>query len=175
MVARNLAGLRRYRKLLIAVVALCVIVYQATHQSSDTAPPGQAGEGPHRVQRVVDGDTLLLEDRTRVRLIGVNTPEMTTNHGGPEPWAVEATKFTESFVEGKDVHLQFDRERLDQYKRTLAYVRVGDAMLNEELVRAGLARVPNRYRYSASTRRRFEQIRDEARAAKRGIWSDGGR
>jgi len=173
--ARNLASGRRYRGLILALVALGAIAIRLLSQSTDTASPKQIGEGPFRVRRVVDGDTLLLEDRTRVRLIGVNTPEMTTNNGGPQPWAVEATKFTESFIKGKNIYLQFDRERLDPYERTLAYVQVGDRMLNEELVRAGLARVPGHYRYRASARRRFEQLRDEARAAKRGIWSGGGK
>ncbi len=173
--ARNLAGWRRYRKVILVIVALVVVALRLLDQSTDTAPSEQAGEGPYRVQRVIDGDTLLLEDRTRVRLIGVNTPEMKTDDGVPQPWAVEATEFTESFVKGKRVHLQFDRERLDQFERTLAYVRVGDLMLNEELVRAGLARVPGHYRYSASARRRFEQLLDEARAAGRGIWSGGRR
>lgn len=171
---RNLAGPRRYRKLLLIVAALVVVAARLISQSTEENPTtNPTGEGPYRVRRVVDGDTLLLEDSTRVRLIGVNTPEMKTDTGGPQPWATEATSFTESFVLGKDIRLQFDRERLDPYERTLAYVWVGDQMLNEELVRAGLARVPGHYRYSSSMRRRFEQLLDEARAAKRGMWSEG--
>lgn len=170
--ARNFSGIRRYRNQILGIIALLVIAARLINQSTkDTPADTPLGEGPYRVERVVDGDTLLLEDRTRVRLIGVNTPEMTTDSGAPEPWAVEATEFTEAFVANRDIRLQFDRERLDQYDRTLAYVWVEDAMLNEALVEAGLARVPKHYRYASSVRRRFEQLQDEARAAKRGIWS----
>ncbi len=172
--ARNFSGIRRYRNQILAIIALLVIAARLINQSTKESPTdAPLGEGTYRVQRVVDGDTLKLEDGTRVRLIGVNTPEMTTDTGTPEPWATEATEFTEAFVANKDIRLQFDRERLDQFGRTLAYVWVGEEMLNDALVEAGLARVPKHYRYASSARRRFEQLQDEARAAKRGIWSGG--
>lgn len=171
--ARNLSGFRRYRNQILGILALLVIAARLISESTkDTSADKPVGEGAYRVQRVVDGDTLKLEDDTRVRLIGVNTPEMTTDSGVPEPWAVKATEFTEAFVTNQDIRLEFDRERLDQYGRTLAYVWVGDEMLNEALVEAGLANVPGHYRYASSVRRRFEQLQDEARTAKRGIWSD---
>ena len=51
-------------------------------------------EGPYRVQRVVDGDTLLLDNQWRVRLIGADTPETVHPERPVEPWGPEATEFT---------------------------------------------------------------------------------
>jgi micrococcal nuclease len=136
------------------------------------APPESLAEGEHRVERVIDGDTLLLADGARVRLIGVDCPETVKPHHPIEPFGPEASAFTKSFVAGGQVRLQFDRERIDRYDRFLAYVFVGDAMLNEELLRAGLARVEHRFHYSQSIKRQFDQAEEEARLERRGIWSE---
>ena len=130
------------------------------------------------LKRVVDGDTLVLENEAKARLIGVDTPEVFERGGSgkrmetPEPWGSEASAFTKEFTASGMLRLQFDKERKDRYGRFLAYVWVGDKMLNEELVRAGLARFAPRYRYSAAMKKRFGKAQDEAKAARRGIWSE---
>jgi micrococcal nuclease len=60
---------------------------------------------------------------------------------------------------------------LDSYNRFLAYLYVGDKMLNVELVRAGLARVSHYPGDSATRHRLLIKAQDEARDARRGIWS----
>ncbi|MFV2065855.1 MAG: thermonuclease family protein [Pirellulales bacterium] len=127
--------------------------------------------GSHRIARVVDGDTLLLMNGARVRLQGVDTPETVKPAHPVEAWGPEATAFTRRFVSGGYVRLEFDRERLDRHGRFLAYVWVDRRMLNEELVRAGLARAEPRYRYSDAMKRRFLRAEAEAKVAGRGIWS----
>ncbi|HUY92971.1 MAG TPA: thermonuclease family protein [Pirellulales bacterium] len=161
---------RRRRGILLAAVVLLLLV-RAWQQRGRVEPPEVLSEGEHRVERVIDGDTLLLADGARVRLIGVDCPETVKPDHPIEPWGPEARDFTQSFVAGGKVRLQFDRERLDRYDRFLAYVWVGDAMLNEELVRAGLARVEHRFHYSQSIKRQFDRAEEEARTARRGIWS----
>ena len=94
----------------------------------------------YRVERAIDGDTLLLTTGHRVRLLGVDTPETVHPERPPEPFGPEASAFTKRLAEGEAVRLEFDRERLDRYDRVLAWVFVGDRMLNEELVRAGLSK-----------------------------------
>ncbi|MHB8899755.1 MAG: thermonuclease family protein [Thermoguttaceae bacterium] len=136
-------------------------------------PPEPLPESTYRVQRVVDGDTLLLEDGVRVRLIGADTPE-TVKPGQPvEPFGPEATRYTRQFVDdaGGLVRLRMDRERTDRYERLLAYVLAGDRMLNEELIRQGLARARTEFNYSPAMKRRFHLAEDEAKSAGRGIWS----
>ena len=153
------------------LVVIVLLIFYRLWGSNDSRLPETLGEGNYRVERVVDGDTLLLENRIRVRLIGVDTPESVRPDHPVEPWGLEAAEFTRQFVAGGKVHLRFDRERVDQYGRHLAYVSVGDRMLNEELLRAGLARALLQYNYSASMKTRFRQAEAEARTAQRGIWS----
>ncbi len=129
-------------------------------------PPGE-----HHVVRVVDGDTLIVDPHARVRLIGVNAPETVKPDWPVEPWGPEASAFTKRFVAGGDVRLEFDDEPVDAYDRYLAYVWVGDRMLNEALLRAGLARFEQGFHYSSAMKRRFRQAQDEARRKHLGIWS----
>jgi len=139
--------------------------------SQETRDPQNLPEGDYQLRRVVDGDTLLLRDEMRVRLMGVDTPETVKEDTPVEPWGPEATQFTREFTSGGNLRLQFDRERVDQYGRYLAYVWVGDRMLNEELLRAGLARWEPGYHYSQAMKNRFRKAQREAQEAHRGIWS----
>ena len=93
---------------------------------SSPVPPESLSEGNYKVERVVDGDTLLLENDARVRLIGVDAPESVKPDHPVEPFGPEASAFTKKWVgkAGNTVRLQFDKERVDQYGRFLAYVWV---------------------------------------------------
>ena len=138
---------------------------------------------PAAVERVVDGDTawFTLTDGTRekVRFIGVDTPESTTQH---EPFGKEASAYTASILKvGRSVDLQIDLDERDRYGRLLAYVwlsspATGDAaearakMLNAMLVEKGYAMVltiPPNIAYVDL----FVALQLEARNAGRGLWA----
>jgi len=155
------------REAIFWVVGLAVLVLSSWWYTR----PETLAPGVYQVERVVDGDTLVLANQERVRLIGADTPE-TVRPGQPaEPWGREATEFTRRFVAGGQVRLEFDGRRKDKYDRYLAHVWVGDRMLEEELIRAGLATAETRYPYSAASKTRFVTAQSEAQAAGRGIWS----
>ncbi len=160
---------RQLRTLIIVVAVAAAVLLRWWNPRAD-APPLEEGV-PYRVKRVVDGDTLLLTGGARIRLIGADTPETVKPNWPVEPWGPEATEFTRNFVRGADVFLEFDGPRIDQYDRVLAHVRVGDRMLGEELIRAGLARAETRYDYSETAKSRLRAAESEAKAAGRGIWS----
>lgn len=163
---------RRYGALVLILIALaaCFRLYDQWHRP---AAPEALAEGVYAVEKVVDGDTLLLANGARIRLIGADTPETVKPDHPVEPFGPEASEFTRRFVArgGWAVRLQFDRERIDKYGRFLAYVFVDDVMLNEELIRAGLARAETGFRYAAAMKTRFRRAEDEAKAKRRGIWS----
>jgi len=127
--------------------------------------------GAYVVERVVDGDTIIFAPDFKVRLIGVNTPETVKPEHPIEPWGPEATAFTKQFLARGSARLTFDRERVDQFGRYLAYVWVGDEMLNEELLRHGLARFEQHFHYSEEVKRRFRAAQAEAKREGVGIWS----
>ena len=165
-------GRRRLRPTNVAVIVIvCLLAVRLLRPLWEPAPFSFDSPGPHRVERVIDGDTLVLAGGTRVRLLGVDTPETRHPNRPPEPLGKEATAFTRRHVEGKEVTLRFDRQRRDRYRRVLAYVYVDDWFLNEELIRAGYSRAETQYPYSSAMKRRFRQAEEEARRANRGLWA----
>jgi micrococcal nuclease len=124
------------------------------------------------VVRVVDGDTIHVKigDRVEtVRYIGVNTPEVHHPRRGEEPGGREATAVNRQLVAGKQVRLELDVQERDRYRRMLAYVWIGEVMINAELVRLGYAQVmtiPPNVRHQAL----FVKLQRDARDARRGLW-----
>ena len=128
-----------------------------------------------KVRRVIDGDTVELADGRLVRYIGVDTPEVRRRAGDrwvadPEPFGHEATEANAELVGNQTVRLEYDVQTHDRFGRLLAYVYVGEVMVNEALLRAGFAQpltIPPNVKYAE----RFRAIAEEARMARRGLWS----
>lgn len=129
-----------------------------------------APAGAQVVERVVDGDTIIVRGVGRVRLIGVDTPE-TVSPGRPvEFFGREASAFTKRLLEGRSVRLEYDRERTDRYGRTLAYVHLADGTFaNAEIVRRGYGHAYTRFPFRYLDQ--FRQLEREARGAGRGLWN----
>ena len=128
------------------------------------------------VSHVADGDTLIVRPvtggpETKVRLLGVDTPELKSRSRGGEHWAREALRYTESRIEGKKVTLRLEPTRTrDRYGRLLAYVYAGDAdNFNLDLLRDGAAYADRRFPHTL--RAQFEQAEAEARRKGRGLWN----
>lgn len=125
-----------------------------------------------QVINVVDGDTidvLLNGVEVRVRYILVDTPETKHPEKPVEPFGPEAYEANRQLVEGKIVLLEKDVSETDRYGRLLRYVYVGDLMVNEELLRLGLAQVatfPPDVKYVD----RFLEVQHQAQAAGVGMW-----
>ena len=115
------------------------------------------------VINVIDGDTVELQDGSRVRYLGIDTPET------GEPYYSEATARNKELVEGKVVYLQKGKRDRDEYDRLLRYVYVDGVFVNAELVAQGLATSyifdPND-RYSQV----LVQLEQYAKMKKRGLW-----
>jgi micrococcal nuclease len=130
------------------------------------------------VARVVDGDTLHLdtpdgEDQTtKVRLLGIDAPEMGDASKRPMYFAKEATRFAADLAAGKVVTIYLDEVAgtRDKYDRLLAYVAMPDGeFLNEELLLGGYAYADLRFRHSYS--HKYRQLEASARALKAGLWA----
>ena len=123
-----------------------------------------------RVQRVVDGDTFVIESGEKIRLIGIDTPETVHPRKPVEPFGLEASQFTKKLLEGKQVELVFDVDKYDRYNRLLAYVYIDGVFLNEELVKQGLA-VISTYPPNVKYVEKYEAAQKYARENNLGIWS----
>src|SRR5262245_54832670 len=94
------------------------------------------------VRVVFDGDTIDLAGRGRVRLLGIDAPEIGAGFDTPAAFAEESRAYLASLVLRRYVHLEFDGDSRDKYGRALAYVIRDDGVfVNAEMLRAGLARV----------------------------------
>ncbi|BDZ47158.1 thermonuclease family protein [Naasia aerilata] len=114
---------------------------------SESAPSAPVPRGAQEavVERVVDGDTVIVDlegARTRIRLLNIDTPETVAEDRPIECLGPEASAFTRELLpEGAEVRLAFDVERTDQYDRTLAAVFTEDGRnVSVELARRGLGR-----------------------------------
>lgn len=130
------------------------------------------------VSRVVDGDTVELSDGSKVRLIGVNTPESTTR---TEPYGKEASNYTKKQLTGKTVYLEKDVSETDNYGRLLRYIwlsipeKINDSeirskMYNAELLLNGYAQVST-YPPDVKYQEYFTKYNSEARNANKGLWA----
>ena len=143
-----------------------------TVQIQHDSTPRHAESIEVKVVRVIDGDTLLIQGDDRVRLLGVDTPEMKHPRLPPQPFGAEATQFTTQLVEGKTVRLVFDKERYDDYRRILAFVYLEDGtFLNEELVLAGLATAEAQYPFRSDIKKQLSAAQEHAESLNLGIWS----
>jgi micrococcal nuclease len=153
---------RRSVRGLLTLLVVLLATATAAHESLDGT-----------VVRVVDGDTIQvrLADRLeKVRYIGVNAPELHHPRKGEEPGGREAAIVNRELVAGRHVRLETDVQTRDRYGRLLAYVWVGDTMVNAELVRRGYAQVmtvPPNVRHQAL----FVSLQRQAREAGRGLWA----
>lgn len=136
---------------LLALIILCMGLYFGLRPT-----PPEPLYGPYPVERVVDGDTIIVSvegKRTRIRLIGVDAPESASpqqEKNSPEGEA--ASQWMKELLNGQQVYLEYDREPQDKYGRTLAYVYLedGQTMVERLLLEAGLAKamcIPPNDRY----------------------------
>ncbi len=171
---RNRPYRNQHRALIIWAIVILALLARLYFVPAESPGPELLSEGIHEVQRVVDGDTLLLTSGARVRLQGIDTPETVREDYPVERWGTEASQFTKDFVHRADnrVRLTFGSERKDRFDRFLVFAWNGDVLLNEELVRAGLAHARPNYRYNGSIKRRLMKAQEEAQRAGRGLWSD---
>jgi micrococcal nuclease len=124
------------------------------------------------VVQVIDGDTLVLAGGLKVRVLGIDAPEMEKD-GRPADFLAHLAKATlADLTLNRTVSLSYDRLRYDHYGRLLAYLRLPDhTLVNAELVRRGLARVyfiaPN-----LLYQKELLAAQQEAIGAQRGIWQE---
>lgn len=131
------------------------------------------------VSDVVDGDTITLSDGSKVRLIGVNTPESTNK---TEEYGKEASDYTTTALKGKTVYLQKDVSETDRYGRLLRLVwldiptnvndenEIRGKMFNAKLVLDGYAE-PSTYDPDVTYSEYFKDFAREARERSTGLWA----
>lgn len=133
--------------------------------------------GIYQVTKVIDGDTVQLADRSKLRYIGINTPETMKKISGewifaPEPYSVESKNLNVKLIGIGRIKLEFDQDKIDNYGRKLAYVFLEDGKsVNAELIRNGLATVYTFYP-NIKYLDLYLELQEEAISKKKGLWSE---
>ena len=131
------------------------------------------------VVKVVDGDTLDIDipdgrfKTTRIRLLGVDTPETAKSPKGEMYYGPEASQFTKDTVLGKRIIVIMNEtsKPRDKYGRLLAYIKLPDGrILNEELISNGFAYADTRFKHPDYEK--YIELEDMARKEKRGLWKE---
>lgn len=179
---RLLPPLWRRRPLSLAILT-ALLILAALDRTGRLRPSGDDYTRYHgqafRVTHVADGDTLDVDAidggrrATRIRLLGVDTPELAAASEGPMHFGPEASAFTKGAVDGRRVRLELPPTRpRDKYRRLLAYVYLADTgeMLNEVLLSTGHAYADTRFDHPRFER--FVDLENKARRSAAGLWKD---
>lgn len=125
------------------------------------------------VTKVIDGDTFVYRKNgknIKVRLVGINTPELHHPFKGEEYFGKEAKEFIKNKIYNKKVYLEKDEEDLDKYGRELRYVWISDdEMLNDELLREGFADVMT-IKPNVKYEKNFRESLKKAKIERKGMW-----
>ncbi len=123
-----------------------------------------------QVDKIYDGDTFRTLKGEKIRLLGINTPEIAHTSSPGQVMGKKASRALRQLIAGKVVRLAFDEQRRDTYQRTLAQIYLRDGTwVNGKLVELGMAHV---YTFTPNLRWAGDLMRleKEARREKRGIW-----
>jgi len=146
-------------------VLVAAVVYSFSRPDTDSPCQG------HCVTEVIDGDTIVLDGTTTVRLIGIDTPESVDPHEPVQCGAIDAKNRLQTLVLGEPITLQYDKERKDAYGRTLAYVFTHGTFVNAILAREGHARYLD-FPPNTSYAPFFHQLVYRAIHDHRGLWGE---
>ena len=172
---------RHYWLLVPGIMLLTVVATSDTATEKPVLPeiktPDFRSGQTSAVMRVIDGDTILVRTPTgllKVRLIGVDSPEIVHPSKPVQRYGKEAFLFTRNLLKGKRIFLLYEGETAtkDKSGRTLAYVyRTPDGLfVNTEIIRQGYghAYVTLPFKYL----KEFRQLEHFAREAKKGLWAN---
>lgn len=166
----------RTKKILTIGVVLVLAGVAVWFSKTSATPVKTSNQEVYEVKKVDDGDTLQIFRYGRsekVRFIGIDTPETVDPRKPVQCFGKEASAKTKQLLTGKTVRIEFDPvvgER-DKYDRLLAYVWLGNELINLTLLREGYAHEytyrSQAYKYQSD----FKQAEAGARQSEVGLWS----
>lgn len=162
--------------LIIALLVWVLVSVWLNNSTQSLVVLNVATDAKYQVSNVVDGDTIEVTkgvESITVRLIGVDSPEKyTTRTGSVECYGAESSARLEALLSGKEVDLESDpsQELKDKYGRSLFYVFLDGANVNQQMVREGYA---YEYTYDKPYKYQSNFLNDQstAKADGLGLWA----
>lgn len=163
-------------------VVMVIFGFNNTPSSSPSKPPEliqeqsqtEASLSGFLVTRVIDGDTIEIEGREKVRYIGIDTPETVDPRKPVACFGKEASEENKKLVLGKAIILEKDISETDKFGRLLRYVYIKEKdgktiFVNDYLVREGYAKAST-FPPDVKFANQFLLAEKEARETKKGLW-----
>ena len=127
-----------------------------------------------KVRYVIDGDTFILQNNQRVRMVGINAPEISYRRYGKkrgQPHGQDAKRYLKNLIEKKEVTLKKGgNDTYDRFGRRLAYVYLPDGtFVNRKMVADGYAEAYRKFPFEYKTE--FLQLEHEAQLSRKGMWT----
>lgn len=160
----------------IAILSVVLVAAMVVPARSDAPPgpvPGLEVDGAGRVVEIVDGDTVVLDDGTEVRLVGLQAPKLALGRRGFVEWPLADQSFDHlaEMVLGRQISLAYGGRRIDRHGRALAHLVRDDGLwIQAAMLSSGMARV---YSFEDNRTAVEEMLAAErqGRSAGRGIWA----
>jgi micrococcal nuclease len=164
-----------FRGFPIILTALCLIAWGSSFADPGKSQRNQTLPDSGQVVVVYDGDTVKVRfadgGERKVRLIGIDSPEMDDPREEVRFMAFIAKRFAFLNLYRKNVHLAYDWELEDQYGRLLAYLTTDDgALFNELILKEGFAFAYRKFPFRKDFMERFKAAATDARRAGKGLW-----
>ena len=155
------------RRIVLAAATAAVAALAAGRVTTARRPAPDA-----LVTAIVDGDTVHLAGYPHaVRLIGIDAPEATTTrYGHSQCGGDQATSHLAELIAGHVVHIELDRQRVDRYGRTLAYLWLDTTSVNTQMIADGYAYAVA-YPPNTAHQQTFTDAETVARTAGAGLWT----
>jgi endonuclease YncB( thermonuclease family) len=172
---RSAAHAETEKRRLLAPFLFLACIFPASAHTEAACPSSQLDEIV-RVSYVHDGDTIRLADGRKVRLIGINAPELARDDTPEQAFALEARDALKAAISSHNnrVGLIYGTDQHDRYKRTLAHLFTPDGInLQAQLLLQGMAAAithPPNIAYSEC----YARQEKSARCQGLGIWSNPG-
>lgn len=130
------------------------------------------------VTAVYDGDTIQVRfksgKRKKIRLIGIDAPEIDDSREKAKFLAFMAKRFTFFHLYRKEIKLSYDWQLEDKYGRLLAYIwSEREGLFNKFILKQGFASVFLHFPFRNDYRKGFKEAEREAQKFERGIWKKG--
>jgi micrococcal nuclease len=157
---------------MVSALTAIALIAQGCRQTQPATSTEESQPTRGLVTTVVDGDSIhvFLGERTeRLRLIGVDAPEIEHPDQPAECYGQEAALYTRRTLEGRSVRIQYDLQRRDRFDRVLAYVFEGSTLFNVTLVKEGFA-VERSYPPNLAHQEELRRAEIDARRNRRGLW-----
>jgi micrococcal nuclease len=124
------------------------------------------------VKHITDGDTIITTTGEKIRLLGIDSPEIASEKMPAQFFSEESKIAAINLLKGKSIRLEFDEEKTDKYGRLLAYIFLKDGtFINAKLIEDGYARayfIPPNVKYYSH----FKKLEKEAIKNRKGVWSE---